>query len=280
MKARGQAAGDDLVVVGRRKRAGEQHERLGAEVGQFLPAPVARRVALRQAQQEGLAQQLAGGDFGRQPGAVHEPVMDVPAQQRGDLVRGAELQQLQVHGGIRGAEPVYRAVQAPIEHRCEKPHAQHAVQAAMHARRDVGGLAHLRQGLAGFAVERRAGRRQPDVARGPLDQREAQLLFQLADGDAERRLRNIAKPGRAPEMQLLGERGEVLEMAQFYSGSHSRGVSIVPGKILDAGRVRGRHYVPIPAAPVHSGTGRRGKRRTGWRSSCSTRSWKGWRKSP
>lgn len=52
-----------------------------------------------------------------------------------------------------------------------------------------------------------------------MEQRDAELLLELADLLAEGRLRDAQPGGGAPEMQLLGDGGEIAEVAQFHDAA-------------------------------------------------------------
>ena len=67
-----------------------------------------------------------------------------------------------------------------------------------------------------LAQEDAAGVRQRDVMAAPIEQRDANLRFELADLLAERWLRRV-QPGRgAREVQFVGHRHEVPQMPQFH----------------------------------------------------------------
>ena len=54
--------------------------------------------------------------------------------------------------------------------------------------------------------------REPLEALAAADERHAELGLELAQTRRERRLRDVARPRRAPEMTLALERDEVLEL--------------------------------------------------------------------
>ncbi|MNV64940.1 hypothetical protein D3C71_1576060 [compost metagenome] len=64
--------------------------------------------------------------------------------------------------------------------------------------------------------ERAARVVQRHAAPGPVEQRRAHFLFQLADLLAERRLRHAQQFGRAREVLGLGRHDEIAQMAQFH----------------------------------------------------------------
>jgi hypothetical protein len=83
-----------------------------------------------------------------------------------------------------------------------------------------------RDGDADTAVELLARRRQHDAARGAVEQADAELGLQPQDPLAERRLRHVELLGRAPEVQLLGDRHERRQQPRV-------DVSTEHGRIID-----------------------------------------------
>src|SRR5690606_3472070 len=77
----------------------------------------------------------------------------------------------------------------------------------------------LREDLARLDEERRSGRGQAHLLAAALEQAHAEVIFELLDVEAQRRLRDRQPPGRAAEMQLLGQCHEVAKMAQFHGSS-------------------------------------------------------------
>ena len=68
------------------------------------------------------------------------------------------------------------------------------------------------------ALEQRlAGGSELDAARGPVEQRLAQLGLEAADLLRERRLRDVQPLGGAAEVPLLGHGDEVAQVPQFHS---------------------------------------------------------------
>jgi hypothetical protein len=63
-----------------------------------------------------------------------------------------------------------------------------------------------------------AGIGQRDVMTAPIEERDANLGFELPDLLAERRLRGVQTAGGAREVQLVGHRHEVAQMPQFHPG--------------------------------------------------------------
>ena len=67
-----------------------------------------------------------------------------------------------------------------------------------------------------LAQEDAAGVRQRHVMTAPIEERDANLRFELPDLLAERRLRGVQPGGGAREVQLVGHRHEVPQMPQFH----------------------------------------------------------------
>ena len=67
--------------------------------------------------------------------------------------------------------------------------------------------------------ERLAGRGQLDLALVAQQQRRADLLLELADLLAQRRLGHVQALGRAAEVQLLGDDDEVAQVAELHGPS-------------------------------------------------------------
>ena len=71
-----------------------------------------------------------------------------------------------------------------------------------------------RKNVLGAARDFEAGFRQHDVAGPPLDQRDADVLFKLADLHGEGRLGHRALLGGAAEVPVAGERREITQLTQ------------------------------------------------------------------
>jgi hypothetical protein len=72
-------------------------------------------------------------------------------------------------------------------------------------------------------LARRRKLHRPGVA---LEEFQPQPRLELADLAAERRLRDVQALGRAPEVELLGDRHEVAHLPQVEPGIHSQKVSL------------------------------------------------------
>ena len=70
--------------------------------------------------------------------------------------------------------------------------------------------------VLGLGEDRLPGVRQFDLPAGAEKQRRSELLFQLADRFADRRLSNVQRPGRSSEAFMLGDFDHVFQMAKFH----------------------------------------------------------------
>ena len=66
-----------------------------------------------------------------------------------------------------------------------------------------------------------ARRRERDMPRRAVDERDPELVLQPPDLLRQRRLRDVQQPGRAREVALVGQRDEVAQLAQFHHTSLS-----------------------------------------------------------
>lgn len=69
----------------------------------------------------------------------------------------------------------------------------------------------------GVSEEARAGGREADAARGPLEQARAELVLELADLAADRRLGDVEPPSRATDVLLLGDGHEVGDLREAHA---------------------------------------------------------------
>ncbi|GGT28386.1 hypothetical protein GCM10010254_56410 [Streptomyces chromofuscus] len=138
---------------------------------------------------------------------------------RRDLLRqraGAGLPQTDLH------------VRVPAPERGEQPRhvhpgdtllgaeREHPAQHALHRGHRLVGRPHLREDPLRLAQQRPPGRGERHPAGGPHEQRRPQLPFQRADRGGQARLGHHQPLGRPGEVLVLGDRDEVLKMAQFH----------------------------------------------------------------
>ena len=72
------------------------------------------------------------------------------------------------------------------------------------------------QDLAAALEQHLAGGRELDAARGPVQQRLAELGLEAADLLRERRLRDVQALGGAAEVPLLGDGDEVAQVSELH----------------------------------------------------------------
>ena len=90
--------------------------------------------------------------------------------------------------------------------------------ALIHARRQVGRVRGLRQDDARLLDEHPAGFGELDVALGPVEQRDTELVFQLPDLLAERRLAEMQPLGGAAEVKRVGHGDDVPQVTKLHGG--------------------------------------------------------------
>ena len=130
---------------------------------------------------------------------------------------------------------------AERDRRRHEPHVQRARLAAPDPRRLVDALLRRGQQPPRPLQERRARRRQRDRPRRARQQRRADDRLQPPDLLRERRLGHVQPPRRAAEVQLLGDRDEVAQVAQLQSGIHTAdGYRSPTIQILDISTAAGR----------------------------------------
>ena len=115
--------------------------------------------------------------------------------------------------------------------------------AALHAPRLARGVLDRGEDLARADEERRPGGGQLDLALVAQQQRRADLLLELADLLAQRRLGHVQALRRAAEVQLLGDGDEVAQVSELHGSSvmmvaidefHARDGMIRLGQLLKA----------------------------------------------
>ena len=77
-----------------------------------------------------------------------------------------------------------------------------------------------------FLGQHRARRREADVPRRPGQQRHSEALLELANRARQRRLGHPQTLRRPAEMQFLGDREEVAQLARLQQRTHTRRVQI------------------------------------------------------
>ena len=153
---------------------------------------------------------------------AEEADVEVALPELGGLGNGGDLVQRQAHPGVRRAEGLQE-----IRHHHQHPdHRVADVQRPQLPAPDrvnaVRPTLDLAERLASGFQERRAGLGQLDVTAGSEKQARPDGLLQDPDLLAQKRLGDAEAGGRAPEVQLVGEDGEVSEggEAQAISDIH------------------------------------------------------------
>ena len=93
--------------------------------------------------------------------------------------------------------------------------------ALVHARREVGGVRGLRQDDARLLHEHAARFGELYLALGAVEELDPELVFELPDLMAERRLTQIQPLGGAAEVQRLGQRDDVAKVTQLHPGGEA-----------------------------------------------------------
>ena len=198
------------------RRAREQHA-LGGERAERHGGGAREPVRRRDRGEQRLVAQGDHADAGRPCGGRR-----LEHDRRGQLVRGDPAQQLR--GQVLG-EPHLAAAE-----RLRQPPGRRPAQRAV-TDREPGlraGAARLGDGevdlgdrAAGAREQRRARGRQLHPPRRAHEQHGAEIALELADRARERRLRHVQPRGGAAEVQLLGDRHEVAQLAELDRGVHA-----------------------------------------------------------
>ena len=162
-----------------------------------------------------------GLDLQFRPRARHadEPDVEPAVLELAQLLAGAELVQAQRDVRRVVAERAQQLGHERVHRRADEADRQPADLAAL----DAPGLARCVldrvEDLPRPDEERLAGGRQLDPALVAQQQRRPDLLLELADLLAQRRLRHVQALGRAAEVQLLGDDDEVAQVAELHGQS-------------------------------------------------------------
>ncbi len=107
----------------------------------------------------------------------------------------------------------------PEEQRSREPDLQSPGATRADSPRVTARLVSALENRMGGLQESRTGGGEFDAPAGPRQQRRAELVFQVCDLLAERRLRDVQSLGRAREAALLCERNEVAEVTQLHGST-------------------------------------------------------------
>jgi tripartite-type tricarboxylate transporter receptor subunit TctC len=139
-----------------------------------------------------------------------------------------------------GVEATHHARHAPVDQRSGHADVQPPANAARNGQRDAAGARHVFQDPAGFLQERHPCGGELDMLAVAQQQLHAELFLQGLDGEAQWRLRDCEAVRGAPEVELLGQHGEVAKQVQLHP-IHFKNISFKPENELDANDWRFHH---------------------------------------
>ena len=119
------------------------------------------------------------------------------------------------------AKPWQHGRQQERRDRRDDAHPKFAMKRPALRTRHFGEFFGLAQDADRFVGDLLAERREADDAAGPLDQGDAEQGLQLAEAGRQRRLRHEAGVGGLPEMAVLPQRDEILELFEGRAGGRS-----------------------------------------------------------
>lgn len=242
---------DHMVGIAGARVAGVEHQWLGGQL----------RERYRRAQQR-----VPGGQHCHQP-ILHQHALDdgwvinanppeahidTSGLERFDLLQGRHLRQPQLQlQRVMAAQAANQLWQHAIQGRGGKTDAQPGLLPQANAPRVIAGLGQLFQQHIGVFIEVAPGFGQPQWP-ATLQQDHAQLILQLLDLPAQRRLGDVQAFGGAGEIQRFPQHLEVTQVAQFHTdSSHTLRVLFETNSILEANN-NGRQN---QARPIKNPTG-------------------------
>src|SRR5215831_6677026 len=208
-------------LVGGRPAVGEEHVGL---IGEGFPgySLIAREaVPSGKRQNQALGQQTLTQQHIAQNRRSKDPDMDGPVLERGDLLGGREIAQLDVDAGVSPGKESDNF--GAVEEVGPQGAAHDELPDLTTSRPSHGssGLLGLRDHGSSFGEEQSTGIRQLDVTCCPVEEGRLQLGLQTPNLLAQRRLRYVELRRGPPEVELLGDREEVPQMTQLHDGSNS-----------------------------------------------------------
>jgi len=173
-------------------------------------------VDVRHRDHHGLLEHGLEAQPGPAPRRAQEADVEAAVVELAQLLGRTELVQAQRDIRRLLAERAQQLGHEAIHRRADEPHRQPAHLAALDAPRLAGGVLDGLEDLARPHEERGARRGQLDLALVAREQLRADLLLELADLLAERRLGHVQPLRRAAEVQLLGDGHEVAKVSEFH----------------------------------------------------------------
>ena len=242
---------DYMVCVARPWVARVQHKRLGGQLGEGGG---------------GVEQRVAGGQYGHQPvfdqhalddGRVvdtnaPETHINAPGLERFDLLQGGHFRQAQLQlEGVVVAQPANQLGQHAVQGRRRKADAQPGLLALADTAGAVADFVELFEQHIGVLIKKPPGLGQPQRA-ATLEQNHPQLIFQLLDLPAQRRLGDVQAFGGAGEVEGFPQYLEIAQVTQFHDGSfHTLRVLRETNSILAAWKDAGQNRLK----PIKNPTG-------------------------
>ncbi len=252
---------DHMVGIAGARVAGVEHKRFGGQLSKRG----------RRAQQR-----VASGQHGDQPvldqhaldnGRVvdtnpPEPHIDPPSLERFNLLQGGHFRQPQLQlQRLMAAQSPNQFRQHAVQGRRRKADAQPGLFTQANTSRVVADLVQLFQQHIGVFIEKPPGFGQPQRS-ATFEQNDAQLILQLLDLSAQRRLRDVQAFGGAGEIQGFPQHLEIAQVTQFHNGSfHTLRVLLETHSILEAFKVKGQNRlkpkknpagIAMPICPIES----------------------------
>jgi len=183
------------------------------------PLTRGQRVLLRQGDHEVVsAPRLNGQVPGRGAEADDRDIELVP-EQRLLAGRRIDLDHSQLDARACGSKSSQRGKQRLAERRGDDAQAQRPEHACFGLLSDLPRTLGGGDQLAAFVNKSSAGLRERDLAGRAIEQASPELAFKPQDRLAQGRLGHVQTPGRAPEVQLLGDREEVEGLTNLYHES-------------------------------------------------------------
>ena len=225
---------DHMVGVAGARVAGVEHKGLGGQLGEG-GGRIEQRVTGRQHGDQPILHQNALDDGRVVDANPPEPYIDTPGLERFDLLQGGHFRQPQLQlQRLMGAQPSNQLWQHAIQGRGRKTDAQPSLLALADAPRVVADLAQLFQQHIGVFIEESPGFGQPQRS-ATLQQDHPQLILQLLDLPAQRRLGDVQAFGGAGEVEGFPQHLEIAQVTQFHDDSfHTFKVLLETHSILEA----------------------------------------------
>ncbi len=122
--------------------------------------------------------------------------------------------------GGGGPKPADHLGQKPEQGRSDEADDEAATPLPRNLAHHDAQLIHPRQNMHGMFVEQPSGLGQPQGPGVAVEQLDADLVLELADLAAQRRLGDVEDLGRAGEVPLIGDGDEVAKVAQFHNHTY------------------------------------------------------------